>query len=124
MITVVSYGSGHNDPPKGVDLVFPVAHRFRDPHMDPELKLLTGLDSRVMHSVMKQPGAEVFLRRSIYAISSMYSPLGPPLTVAYECIGGRHRSVVFAQHAGKHLAGLSYEVEIVHRHIMREVIRR
>ncbi len=101
--------------PREADLVFDV--RFLDnPHWDPALRPLTGLDEPVQRSIAADRDFAVFFD----GLTGLLSPLLPRynhegksyLTIAIGCTGGRHRSVYLAERlagwlgAGGHRAGL------------------
>ncbi|MEO3435563.1 RNase adapter RapZ [Inquilinus sp. CAU 1745] len=104
--------------PREADLVFDV--RFLDnPHWDPELRPLTGLDAAVQTVILQDPDFDGFLDR----LTGLLGPLLPRynregksyLTVAVGCSGGRHRSVFVAERLASWLSGLNYRVGLAHR---------
>jgi len=106
--------------PKDADLVFDV--RFlRNPHYDPELKALTGLDQQVQNYIAEDTLFTVFFER----LTSLLEPLVPRyetegksyLTIAVGCTGGKHRSVFVAKHLANWLKKTKDNVRLVHRDI-------
>ncbi|MBY0408066.1 MAG: RNase adapter RapZ [Rickettsiales bacterium] len=106
--------------PRDADMVFDV--RFlRNPHYDPELKALTGLDARVGAYVEEDAGFSDFYGR----LTGLLTPLLPRylaegksyLTIGIGCTGGRHRSVHVAQKLGAFLENNGYTVTLRHRDI-------
>ena len=105
--------------PLDADLVFDV-RCIPNPHYDPRLRALTGLDPDVVAFLEKEPKVEGLLqdiRRFVetwlpeYAQESRSS-----LTVAIGCTGGRHRSVYFAERLGAHFRK-QIPVLVRHRHL-------
>lgn len=104
--------------PREADLVFDV--RFlRNPHYDPALKPLTGLDPAVQAHVAADPDFAAFFAR----LEGFVLPLLPRvegegksyLTVALGCTGGRHRSVFVAEKLAMSLRNYGRPVELIHR---------
>ena len=102
-VTVVSF-SYRSGLPRAADLVFDV--RFlRNPHYEPDLKPLTGLDLGVADYVAADPDYPAFFDR----MTGFVVPLLPRfraegksyLTIAIGCTGGQHRSVFVADQPGE-----------------------
>lgn len=72
-----------------------------NPHWDPQLRPLTGLDQSVSERVLESEGTELFLDRAIDLIRSVIPGFireGKKfVTVAVGCTGGRHRSVAICE---------------------------
>lgn len=127
MITILSAGTGHPGPLPTADVVFPLAHRFRDPHLDPALRQLTGEHPAVIANVMRQPGATDFLHRAAIACAELAGGGALDLTVLFVCIGGRHRSVAFAGGMLVELARYVHSdtvITLTHRDVGKPVIER
>jgi len=98
-ITIMSFAF-KKGLPREADLVFDV--RFlANPHYDPDLRALTGLDEAVGAVVSKDPDFDNFIDR-LRAILGLtiprYEKEGKShLTVAIGCTGGRHRSVFITE---------------------------
>lgn len=112
--------------PREADLVFDV--RFlTNPHYDPELRPLTGLDPRVAARVEDDPDFAEFFRH----LTDLLQPLLPRykqegksyLTIAIGCTGGKHRSVFVAERLAAWLDGLGLTVGISHRELERQAPR-
>ncbi len=94
-LTLVSFAFPTGLPPEA-DMVFD-ARFLKNPHYDPHLRELTGLDEAVAHHVRQDPDYIVF----IAAIEALLGLVLPRFvregktyaTVAIGCTGGRHRSV-------------------------------
>ena len=97
-LTCMTFGFKYGAP-TDADLVFDV-RCFANPHYDPELRPLTGLDKVIRDFVFADGKASEFLAK----LDDMLSFLIPlyinegkaHLTVAVGCTGGRHRSVTIA----------------------------
>ncbi len=104
--------------PREADLVFDV--RFlANPHYDPKLRPLTGLDRPVAEHVAGEVGFAPFFD----TLTGLLRPLLPRyagegksyLTIAVGCTGGRHRSVVVAEKLAAWLNGQNQRVHVHHR---------
>lgn len=119
VVTSFSYRLGL---PRTADIVID-ARFLTNPHYDPELRPLTGMDPRVAAYVRADPDYETFYSR----LKAMLLPLVPRyeregksyLTVAFGCTGGRHRSVALAEAMAAELRGLGREVTLAHRDVAR-----
>ncbi len=116
-VFVVSF-SFRRGLPREADLVFDV--RFlANPHYDPDLRELTGLDGAVGDFIAADKGFEQFLD----GLKGLLAPLLPRyaaegksyLTVAVGCTGGRHRSVFVAEKLAAWLNGQGQRVQRHHR---------
>ncbi len=121
VIQVVSF-SFRSGLPREADLVFDV--RFlANPHYDPELKPLTGLDEAVGRHIAGDRMFKPFfdsLTRLLDPLLPRYSAEGKCyLTIAVGCTGGRHRSVFVAEELAQHLRALGGNVEVYHRDLTR-----
>ncbi len=97
-LTCMTFGFKYGAP-TDADLVFDV-RCFANPHYDPELRPLTGLDKVIRDFVLADGKAAEFLSRLVDMLSfllPLYIEEGKShLTVAIGCTGGRHRSVTLA----------------------------
>jgi UPF0042 nucleotide-binding protein len=119
-VTFMTYGFKHGAP-RDADLLFDV--RFLpNPHYEAELREQTGLDQPVIDYVENSDGIDEFYDRLVplldYLLPSYVREGKSHLTIGIGCTGGRHRSVVIAEH----LAGLieergEYLVDVVHRDV-------
>jgi UPF0042 nucleotide-binding protein len=120
-VAVTSFGFKHGVP-RVVDLLFDV--RFLpNPHWDPKLRPLTGLDSAVREFVLAHGDTASFLegvRSLLEFLLPRYEKEGKSyLTVGVGCTGGRHRSVVLAEELGTWLAERDVDVSVRHRDMER-----
>lgn len=117
-ISCVSFGFKYSAP-KDADFIFDV--RFLpNPYYIPELKNLTGIDSRVRDYVMNfeqsKQYEKILLDLVDCAVSLCKKEGRSQLTFAFGCTGGHHRSVVFAQRIYEHLKPY-YFSSVTHRDI-------
>ncbi len=109
--------------PREADLVLD-ARFLRNPHYDPALKPLTGLDSAVGAYVEADADFAEFFSR----IEGLLGLLLPRFvqegkkyaTVAVGCTGGRHRSVHIIEKLAATLIRTGWRVTITHRELARE----
>jgi RNase adapter protein RapZ len=119
-VTFMTYGFKHGTP-RDADLLFDV--RFLpNPHYEDRLRDLTGLDVAVREYVENSDGLNDFYNRLIplldYLLPSYVREGKAHLTVGIGCTGGRHRSVVIAEHLAQVYADQDgYMVDVVHRDI-------
>jgi UPF0042 nucleotide-binding protein len=119
-VTFMTYGFKHGTP-RDAYLLFDV--RFLpNPHYEKELRDLTGLDPAVKEYVDASDGLSEFYDRLIplldYLLPSYVREGKAHLTVGVGCTGGRHRSVVIAEHLAEVYADSDgYLVDVVHRDI-------
>jgi RNase adapter protein RapZ len=119
-VTFLTFGFKHGSP-RDADLTFDV--RFLpNPHYEAELREQTGLDPDVIHYVENSDGIGEFYARLTplldYLLPNYEQEGKAHLTVAIGCTGGRHRSVVIAEHLAREYAARGdFLVEIVHRDV-------
>lgn len=121
-ITVYSFGFKHSIP-VDADIVMDV--RFLpNPHYDPELRPLTGLDEPVSDYVMNHPETRKFLVKWLDLLDTVvpgYVMEGKHhVSIAVGCTGGMHRSVALAEATGSHLREAGYNVTVSHRDMGRD----
>ena len=121
-VTFMTFGFKHGSP-RDADLTFDV--RFLpNPHYESELRDLTGLDEAVIEYVQKSDGIGEFYARLTplldYLLPAYESEGKSHLTVGIGCTGGRHRSVVIAEHLARMYAPRGdLLVDVVHRDIAK-----
>jgi len=119
-VTFMTFGFKHGTP-RDADLTFDV--RFLpNPHYEAELREQTGLDADVIRYVENSDGIGEFYARLAplldYLLPAYEEEGKSHLTVAIGCTGGRHRSVVIAEHlAREYQARGDFMVEVVHRDV-------
>jgi RNase adapter protein RapZ len=121
-VSVVSFGYKYGLP---VDADLVADCRFLpNPRWVESLAPLTGQDERVRDYVLKQPGAEEFLKsytETLRITFDGYSRQGKQyVTLAVGCTGGKHRSVTMAEELGQRLEEAGLGAQVVHRDLGRE----
>ena len=123
VLTVLSFGFKFGLPTEA-DLVFDV--RFlKNPHFDPRLRKLTGLDARVVRYLKRAPGTVEFQSKLTDFLSFVvpkYVAEGKAyLTIGIGCTGGRHRSVMIARELASELDQIEgVTVRLRHRDLKQE----
>jgi UPF0042 nucleotide-binding protein len=121
-VTFTSFGFKHG-PPRNEDLAFDV--RFlANPHYEPDLRPLTGLDPRVVEYIARDGRLADFYERLEALLDFLlpqYVAEGKAhLVIAIGCTGGRHRSVAIAEHlAERYRSRDGIDVAVAHRDIER-----
>jgi RNase adapter protein RapZ len=119
VIHVTSFGYRYGLP-ADADMVLDV--RFLpNPHFLDELRSRDGHDPGVRDYVLKSEGGKIFIGK-LFDLMAFLIPLYEKegksrFNIALGCTGGRHRSVVMANHLGAYLEGKGYFVNIAHRDI-------
>ncbi len=119
-VTFMSFGFKHG-PPRDEDLAFDV--RFlANPHYEPELRELTGLDQAVVDYIAGDGRLEQLYTRLnglLDFLLPQYLAEGKAhLMIAIGCTGGRHRSVAIAEHlAARYRDEQDIDVAVAHRDI-------
>jgi len=122
-VTFMSFGFKHG-PPREEDLAFDV--RFlANPHYEPELRELTGLDAAVVDYIARDGRLEqlyVRLHALLDFLLPQYVAEGKAhLVIAIGCTGGRHRSVAIAEHlAARYRDSDELDVAVAHRDIDKQ----
>jgi UPF0042 nucleotide-binding protein len=121
-VTFMSFGFKHG-PPREEDLAFDV--RFlANPHYEPELRELTGLDPAVVEYIARDGRLDELYER----LESLLDFLLPQyvaegkahLVIAIGCTGGRHRSVAIAEHlAERYRDHDDLDVAVAHRDLQK-----
>jgi UPF0042 nucleotide-binding protein len=121
-VTFLTFGFKHGTP-RDADLTFDV--RFLpNPHYESDLRELTGLDDAVIEYVERSDGIAEFydhLTPLLDYLLPKYEQEGKAhLTVGIGCTGGRHRSVVIAEHLARvYAARGDLLVDVVHRDVQK-----
>jgi RNase adapter protein RapZ len=118
-ITVSSFGFARGVPP-AADLVFDM--RFLDnPHWQPDLRPLTGLDEPVAAHIRKDEAfASSFgrIRDLLLELLPRYAAQGKThVNIAFGCTGGRHRSVYTAEAIAAALREGGFAPTVLHRNL-------
>jgi UPF0042 nucleotide-binding protein len=121
-VTFLTFGFKHGTP-RDADLTFDV--RFLpNPHYESHLRELTGLDDPVVEYVESSDGIGDFyahLTPLLDYLLPKYEQEGKShLTIGIGCTGGRHRSVVIAEHLARvYAARGDLLVDVVHRDVQK-----
>ncbi len=120
--TVLSFGFKYGIP---VDADLVADMRFlENPHWDPVLRPLTGLDAAVADVVVPTEAAQRFFDLYVKLLDTMrpgYLSEGKRyVTIAVGCTGGKHRSVASAEELAKRLRASGMQTLVVHRDLGRE----
>ncbi|MEJ6846704.1 RNase adapter RapZ [Sinorhizobium fredii] len=111
MIRLVSFGRKHPQPERRPDRIVDCTH-LPNPHHEPRLRPLTGLDSAVQTYVARSRG---YTRIAEHVVATVTD--GDE--VAFACYGGRHRSVAVAELVADRLRGKGFDVAIEHCDLRR-----
>lgn len=108
MVQLVSFGFKHGLPSNDCDIVD--ARALRNPHCQPQLRSLTGLDESVQNFI-RDTGGNVYegICKSILLLARQGR------NVAVGCYGGRHRSVAMVEIVAAMLAIEGRQVNVLHR---------
>jgi RNase adaptor protein for sRNA GlmZ degradation len=129
-VVVSSFGYRHlaaGEAAPEAHLTVDLRELLRDPHTDPAMRELTGLDLRVRAKVMGIDGAAVLADRLVAVIEQLLMLRAGEhglVRLAVGCCGGRHRSVALAEWIAEVLRVDGLGVEVKHHHIDQPVIRR
>lgn len=126
-LRVVSFGYGHLDDAMDIppaDITVDVRDWFRDPHIDPKLRNLTGLDPAVIQKVMDTRGVQTFVSGLCRVADDLLTLQVRPVTVAVGCVGGRHRSVAIVDLLADRARERGWSVEVEHLHVHLPVVTR
>ena len=121
-VTFMTFGFKHGSP-RDSDLTFDV--RFLpNPHYESELRELTGLDQAVIEYVEGSDGIDRFYERLVplldYLLPAYEQEGKSHLTIGIGCTGGRHRSVVIAEHLARiYDERGDYLIDRVHRDVTK-----
>lgn len=120
-VTVISFGYGHNPPPIA-DITVDARRRLRNPHHDPAMRELTGLDDAVRRHVLNTPGARGLITLTAATAHVLATATGQHVTVATGCTGGRHRAVALAESIAAGLRARRVDVHVIHRDIDKPLL--
>ncbi|MGZ0231138.1 RapZ C-terminal domain-containing protein [Streptomyces sp. CPS1] len=123
-IEIISFGFLHEEAPEA-DVVLDLRRAFRDPHVDPRLRELTGRDRLVQRAVLRTAGIRRLLRATVRQVQAYAAgPSVGRIVIGSGCAGGRHRSVVVADRLARRLRRRGHTVTVTHRDISRPVVQR
>ena len=118
-VSVMSFGFSRGVP-HNADLIFDM--RFlKNPHWDPALRPLTGMDAPVAEYVgndTEYAGAVERIKDLLLYLLPRYDSQGKAyVTIAFGCTGGRHRSVFVSEQFGQILRDAGYTPTVSHRNL-------
>ena len=120
-VQVMSFGHKYGSP-GDLELLFDVRH-LPNPHFVPELKRLSGHDSRVVKFLRSDDEVKETLRRFTDLLSyllPLYKREGKSyVTVGIGCTGGRHRSVMIANALARKLRREGFDAHASHRDVRK-----
>jgi UPF0042 nucleotide-binding protein len=120
-VQVMSFGHKYGNP-GDLELLFDVRH-LPNPHFVPELKRLSGHDSRVVKYLRSDNEVKETLKRFTDLLSyllPLYKREGKSyVTVGIGCTGGRHRSVMIANALARALRREGFDAHASHRDVRK-----
>src|SRR5215211_1161746 len=120
-VQVLSFGHKYGNP-GDLELLFDVRH-LPNPHFVPELKPLSGHDSRVVKYLRSHEEVKETLQRFTDLLSyllPLYKREGKSyVTVGIGCTGGRHRSVMIANALARKLRREGFDAHASHRDVRK-----
>lgn len=108
MKTRITSHSIRDDIDNEVDMVVDVRGLF-NPFTDKKLRSKNGSNHAVARAVMNGSQAKELMDEVLAAAQET-----KPARIAVVCIGGRHRSVAFANEMGRNLRGFGWNVTVHH----------
>src|SRR5688572_3389155 len=121
-VQVMSFGHKYGNP-GDLELLFDVRH-LPNPHFVPELKPLSGHDSRVVKFLRSDETVQETLKRFTDLLSyllPLYKREGKSyVTVGIGCTGGRHRSVMIANALARSLRRAGFDAHASHRDVRKQ----
>ena len=116
-----SFGHKYGNP-GDLELLFDVRH-LPNPHFVPELRRLSGHDSRVVKYLRSQPEVQETMQRFTDLLAyllPLYKREGKSyVTVGIGCTGGRHRSVMVANALARELRRSGFDAHASHRDVRK-----
>jgi len=120
-VQVMSFGHKYGNP-GDLELLLDVRH-LPNPHFVPELKPLSGHDSRVVKYLRSDNEVQETLGRFTDLLSyllPLYKREGKSyVTVGIGCTGGRHRSVMIANELARALRREGFDAHAAHRDVRK-----
>lgn len=120
-VEVLSFGHKYGNP-GDLELLFDVRH-LPNPHFVPDLKPLSGHDSRVVKFLKQQPEVDETLRRFsdlLDYLLPLFKREGKAyVRVGIGCTGGRHRSVMIANALARRLRRGGFDTRVSHRDVRK-----
>lgn len=129
-MNLISFGYKYGLP---VDADLVLDCRFiANPHWDPQLRPLNGMDTQVSQRVLSSDGVDEFLNRTMELLGSItpgFIREGKKfVTIGIGCTGGKHRSVAITEELNRRLRAserlnqdFSLLVQASHRDVGRDL---
>ncbi|MFC7330843.1 ATPase [Marinactinospora rubrisoli] len=125
-VAITTAGYLHGELP-AAHISLDLRRHFRDPHINPALRYLTGRDQEVYDTVLSTPGIDALIDATVAQVEAYLagpSAEGRPVEVVVACAGGRHRAAVVGAELDRRLRARGVEVELVHRDLDKDVVAR
>lgn len=104
MVTLISFGYKHGKPPEAHLTIDLRKEAIPNPYSDPLLRSRTGADPRVRSVVLASEGGASMVAAIVDAARACEAEdPGGAWVIAIGCTGGKHRSWVIADEAGRQL---------------------
>jgi UPF0042 nucleotide-binding protein len=120
-VQILSFGHKYGNP-GDLELLFDVRH-LPNPHFVPDLKRLSGHDSRVVKYLRASDEVRETLQRFTDLLTyllPLYKREGKSyVTVGIGCTGGRHRSVMVANELTRALRRAGFDAHAAHRDVRK-----
>ena len=104
--------------PREADLVFD-ARFLKNPHYEPHLRILSGLDTEVGSFIEQDPDFAVYFCKLLNLLEFLLPRFVQEgkkyATICVGCTGGQHRSVYMVEKLSSHLAKTGWRVGVTHR---------
>lgn len=123
-VVIESFGYLHGPPP-GASIILDVRTVLRNPHADPAMRELRGLDQPVRDHVLATLGARGIVQSAARMVATLLTcqlPHRGQVRFAIGCASGRHRSVALAEELRDVLAKRGVDVAVSHRDVSRPVV--
>ncbi len=98
-VEFMSFGFKYKEPPDA-NFVFDV-RCLHNPHRNPHLRRLTGIDAAVQKDVFSRPHGKLVRRAITAALFSLLAEETRDIRIAIGCFGGRHRSVAMTEEVAR-----------------------
>ena len=117
-IKIVSYGCKNGEYDDTNCVIIP-CHDIPNPHKNPVLREKDGRDPDVQVFVLRTSPARDLLEFAKRSVARTLHPTSNSneLTIAFQCIGGRHRSVAMAETLYSDLTDRGIDATVSHRDI-------
>jgi UPF0042 nucleotide-binding protein len=125
VLNLVSFAYPGGVPPEA-DLVFD-ARFLKNPHYEPHLQMLSGLDPEVASFIEQDPDFAVYFYKLLNLIEFLLPRFVQEgkkyATICVGCTGGQHRSVYMVEKLSSHLAKTGWRVGVTHREAAKFSLR-